>query len=403
MLSVRFRIVTIVASQRSLTLVSPLRRFGLAAAILTLVPAISLGAQTLPSWHAIVDRTITADDANLSAVGQLLLLPSGELAVVQNQEDEVRFIGPRADSVSATFGHQGEGPGEFHALRWIGTQRGQFWIEDVQLKRLTFMSAAHKLAKTLREPTSVSMPGHGATNFAIVFIQGVTPDGGLIAEALRGVNQPRPSWATETEWQGDPFLNVDTAGMIRSIVAWVPKDPCLTTVTSSRGVSQFATPFCSGNLVAIASDGTTIAIVVMDQVAHSYRVSSMKTNGDTAFSKHLSYAPQPIATARFDSVMKQRRESMAKRGTTWPSMKQPDGYPPFDRLVVGRDGTVWLGEYRTGTTRSWQVLDGTGKSIGTVQLPGNVDVQVADRSQIWGVARDADGNESLDHYTLAAR
>ena len=364
-----------------------------------LLLAAPLAAQAPPPWKATLDRTLTADEADLSKIGQVLLLPSGELAVSQDQDGVVRFFGKSAKPV-AVFGHTGAGPGEFQSERWLGTQNGTLWIEDVQLKRITFVSPAHKLIKTVREPASLTYHG-AAISFSVAFVQGVAPDGSLLVAALRGMKQPRPAWATEAQWDGMPFLRVDTTGAILSTMAWVPRDGCHQNVEGTGIVMSFATPFCASPLHAFAGDGSVIVLVQADQVKHTYHVWEMTLKGDTAFSKTFSYKPVAYPSAKADSMVERYSTAFAKHSLKIPSYAKPDGYPPFDHILIGQDGTIWLGEYLSGASRTWRVLDKAGNLIGAMVLPGEVDVQVADRTQLFGIARDKDGDERVVHYTLA--
>ena len=98
----------------------PLIRLVVPLALIVTHATVALPAQRAPHWNAVPDRTITADAAGLSQIDQLLILPSGEIAVRQSQDDLVRFIGAPPANATAAFGRNGEGPGEFRNLRWIG-------------------------------------------------------------------------------------------------------------------------------------------------------------------------------------------------------------------------------------------------------------------------------------------
>jgi hypothetical protein len=364
-----------------------------------LLPLVALAAQQSPQWHATLERTVTADDAGLSRIDQLLVLPSGEFAVRQGQDDQIRFIDAATAAGSMTFGRTGEGPGEFRNLRWIGMQGGTFWAEDPTLKRITYLTAGHKLARTVPEPQTY-VRGNDTLHISIGFVQGVAPDGSLIVAALRGMGLPKPAWATAAQWEGMPFLRVNGSGRILGVLAWVPQNYCYSNVPIPRGIASFSIPFCAAPMNALDATGTGVVLLQVDQTAHRYHVWKMDAKGDTAFSQSLGYTPVPIPNARFDSALTRARDRLTKIGATVPSFHRPDSYPPFEYLLNGRDGTTWLGEYRSGSTRIWRVLDRAGKMIGMVSLPANVNVSVAERGQLWGVARDSDGNESIVYYKV---
>ena len=85
-----------------------------------------------------------------------------------------------------------------------------------------------------------------------------------------------------------PYLRVTVDGRIQAVFAWVPRNPCSSTVAMRRGIVSFSIPFCAGPLSSIASDGSTIAVVQADQAAHSYQVWAMMSSGDTAFSRRFT-------------------------------------------------------------------------------------------------------------------
>lgn len=112
--------------------------------------------------------------------------------------------------------------------------------------------------------------------------------------------------------------------MIQAVFAWVPRNPCNSTVAMPRGIIEFSIPFCAGPLSSIASDGSTIAVVQADQAAHSYQVWAMKPSGDTAFSRRFNYSPVAIPNSRFDSALTRARTRLERLGANVPSFHRPD-------------------------------------------------------------------------------
>lgn len=61
----------------------------------------------------------------------------------------------------------------------------------------------------------------------------------------------------------------------------------------------------------------------------------------------------------------------------------PTYFPPIDDVVLGGDGSVWLGLAATEDQRQWLVLDAGGIPQFSVQLPSSVDVQAAHGMSVW--------------------
>jgi hypothetical protein len=75
-------------------------------------------------------------------------------------------------------------------------------------------------------------------------------------------------------------------------------------------------------------------------------------------------------------------------------------YPPVHSMIAGRDSTVWLGFRSTSASRTWLVLDHRGEPIGSLELPTNVRIAVAERATVWTIERDEDGVRSVVRFRV---
>jgi hypothetical protein len=78
----------------------------------------------------------------------------------------------------------------------------------------------------------------------------------------------------------------------------------------------------------------------------------------------------------------------------------PHSHPPVAGLVGGRDGTLWIRMRDTETGRPYRVLDPGGEPIGSLTLPLDARIAVADRNNVWVIERDDLDVESLVRYRL---
>ena len=93
-------------------------------------------------------------------------------------------------------------------------------------------------------------------------------------------------------------------------------------------------------------------------------------------------------------------EVAERRRSRVPEITYPASLPPVRRVVLGRDGTVWLELQDNAASHRWIVLDGGEEQLGAVELPSNVTLRTADRSRLWTLERDADDLESIVVYRL---
>ena len=106
-------------------------------ALAVAVPGVVLLAAGFVVWAASIVLIPVADD--------------GTLAVVQGQDQSVRFFASDGASLGR-IGGQGEGPGEFVGLGYVGWLADSLWIYDIRLKRMTILTPERELARTMRMP-----------------------------------------------------------------------------------------------------------------------------------------------------------------------------------------------------------------------------------------------------------
>ena len=101
----------------------------------------------------------------------------------------------------------------------------------------------------------------------------------------------------------------------------------------------------------------------------------------------LADVPEP-AQPQFESLLYQ-----------FPS---PSHVPVYNRLLVGATGSVWLERYGVpfGASGRWDVYDGGGGFLGTVEVPPEFTVLEVTEDELLGVWTDDSGVESVRIYEL---
>jgi hypothetical protein len=164
-------------------------------------------------------------------------------------------------------------------------------------------------------------------------------------------------------------------------------------------------PFCQEPLDAISADGKRIAfgtLVKGTPEANRFRVTVLNEQGDTLYSRTVEERSRQIPKRVIDST----RSAMASKASTQARrdeiqrMRMPEAYPSFERMLLGRDNTLWIELYSQTGEREWMVLGSNGSPIGRVRLPRNVAIKVASRERIWGVIENEDGELGIVRYVV---
>lgn len=384
----------------------PVHRSRAALLLLALTASAAAAQSPVPTWTLVPELRIDATRANLSDVGGITAFPNGSIAVSQPDDSRILFFNA-AGAQTGSVGRKGEGPGEFRSLWGMGRAGAMLWIYDIRLARVTLVSPSGKVAETLRLPGTVTtsrgdtigLPGMGFP------LEAVYQDGSLLVRLFPPSNRAAaPNWHPLA---GLPTLiTITRNGVLQHVIGTLESNRACT-VDYGRG-SNAGIPFCVVTQHWVSGDGSHIAIVGQRNptgpVAH-YAVAEMSSHGDTIFSRTFSSASIAIPNAVIDSEVTRRVGRQPENRDyvkTLRAMTMPRWAGPVHDVLVGDDGTIWLGiqEQFGLPTHRYNIFDATGKIVATVVPPSNVRPWVVSKDQMWGVDRDADGLESVVRYRV---
>lgn len=344
---------------------------------------------------------------DLVPIGMMLVTDDGTMALAQSQDARVRFFDESGVHLGS-FGGSGEGPGEFRFITRIGLHHDTLWIFDSQVGRITLLTPGRELARTLRVPTQArpsSADSGRIPEFPFAIPSAMLPGGGFQAYLSPALNQDVP----ESFRNAIVYGVITETGVVERIITNVASHPnCCVQAEGSRGALTASVPFTNRSRYVPSVDGTLGVLATEPQGADGamIAVTVFRMDGDTVFSRDYDVTRVPISSTFRDSVMRSRIEQLEQTSPALASAFReqatiPESYPPVADLVAGRDGTVWI-EVPSGTAdeRSYLVIDSRGDAVGTLALPANSRISVAEMNRIWVLERDENDVQSVVRYRL---
>ena len=361
-----------------------------------------LRAEDVAEWSAELELRIGSlddPDYSLTSVRSLEVAADGTMYTLHTMEQVVRMFAADG-SLKALIGGRGSGPGEFQNAAAMGWVADTLWVLDFR--------------------------GYGFSQF--------TPNGEFIGsfsvpygsiEGLLAIQPPRAvGLLFDGTVHGEPPAfshQVADGTLTHHVPMLMTRDGRVTDTVPSIpfGRNQWAIsdpddsgpgglfsrqPFGDGPLWSFVPRER--ALIMLDRTAPSsrddatLRVSKLTFSGDTVFSRTYRFEPVPVRSEEVDSLLDERGLMMAEqgifgvtaaRGREWAALTlyQPAFKPGAVRMVLGRDGSIWLSPGPDGTGRDdWVVLDPAGEPIGRLKLPSGLQVFVVDPPQLWASQRD---------------
>lgn len=376
-------------------------------AVRLIVPFMAI-AQAPPALTAVRDLRIDAATADFSRAGSMLISRTGEMLVIDDQDNIFRTF--NASGPTGTIGRVGEGPGEFKNLRSAGWLGDSIWVYDPNLKRFSIFGPDHKFVRAFRTPTTVIAPAATADSTPVeIYPQALLPDGNLRILVAYPPSR-RPSWASGVDSGYSLLLRTTPTGLLRNRVMVVSPPRCGVDFPMGAGRSGRAyIQFCAEG-VATEWVQTPTGIIVRADVepaggkGTSYQLTATNESGAVLFKRSYPFAPVPVPKSALDSSNAYREKLYERAGPVYAAFARKlapaTTFPPVRRIVSGRDGTIWLEERVPRAGHFWRILDQKGAVVGTLTLPDDISMQAADMQAVWGYETDADGLQGIVRYRL---
>jgi len=349
---------------------------------------------TLPVWTVQGEPLVDiggGEDPNeqFASVWGVVRLADGRIVVHDNRASELRLFSAEGKFIRRVAG-AGEGPGEIRGAAFPHLLPGDTLSVTDQLRRTAYFAPDGRFVRQVTHP----QPSLGQSRLGVFWQQ---RDGHVL-----GLSQPmmgRPeSMSAPPERRAFPVVRVDPTGAIVDTLT-MALGPPFYPVMAEEGGQTFAawdTPLFSGQSHVVADDEQLVVGTNETNEIRIFREGTLRRilhNATSALPVTDSLVARYKA-ATLASYAEQRASEEAKRawGAALERRQVSTHLRFYDRLTLGKDGSLWVQEPRPLTTDPYRFLvyGADGKAMARVELPERVRPWQMDRESVVGVWLDAD-------------
>jgi hypothetical protein len=339
---------------------------------------------------------------DLVPISRLAVGTDGRIVVPQAQDRVLRFFREDGEPMG-TFGGPGQGPGEFAWMARIGWVGDTLWVNDPVAGRITAVLPDLELGWTRPTTRTVRLPTGDGRSADIPNSSPVAryPDGTWLMSAVGGVSVELPS-----PFRGDStaLVRTDPDGRVLDLVLVRGPDPNASFRPGDGSV--FAMPFALRTYTGVGTRGLRIALArpeVGPGEEVTVHLDVRDPEGEGVFSRSVEVPGVPLPRTAVDSVLDLMRDrGAAPQGLEAAVLESsPEVYPPLENLVVGMDGSIWVGIRQPDPDdRRYLVFASDGALQGWVGLPQRSRVMEATMDRVWAVELDEVDVPSVVTYSV---
>jgi hypothetical protein len=350
----------------------------------------------VPTWSARqIARIGSVDDADLSLtrVTGVLIDSRAHVYVLQPQDRQVAVFDSSGRRVRL-IGRSGEGPGEFDAVSAAGLRADTLYVADNALGRISFFDADGAPIRTVR----FASPAFGTPP---AFYLPTVPQV-LLADGAGLVRPEVPIALIATGTGSVPYLRISPAGEISDTLVLEDLPPQTFEIVSEGNRVFAARPFPDRPLFHWLADGSGLVVVdrpaATDAAQASFRVTKIRIDGDTVFSRSVDYTPARLDEDRVTGAISEivdrlaARRNAPGRAPIEQALRNldliPAYRPPVASVASAADGSIWIERDVANVDTAWLVLNARGDPIGQLRL--------ADGQRIMAIRDDLAAALELD-------
>jgi hypothetical protein len=337
-------------------------------------------------------RIGSVDGGGPAAFGRIKgvqILAAGHIAVLDAMAKEIRVFDSFGQHL-ATFGGEGEGPGEFRepfGLMQDGT--GRLWVPDFRIGRMSVVDPESGFQESFR----LTILGYG-----FIWDGALTVDGHILEPSIT-LGPPRRNVLRVYD---QAMTLVDSLPLPDS-PPYDRKDPPGAFYWEAPGgtaMGYVGVPFYPFGIRLLDSRGGVWSTELGD---FEYRVKYWHPGGDTLLIVESQRPPVAIPASERDSLVAALREQLRQRGAAdqdWS--KIPQVRPAVMSMFLSDEGDLWVETPTASGTTLYDRYDRNGTYLGSVEswfetVSGLRPVVRGD--QLWAVVAD-----DLDiQYVVRAR
>lgn len=308
-----------------------------------------------------------APEYQFSRIAAVVLTPNGSILVADGGSNQVRTFDANG-TFAESYGSQGEGPGEFMFLNWVGRCQGRTLAYDVRLGRVTEVGSNPANTWQLVSGPGVPSPSRIRCSDA----------------AILGVRQTLPSGVpTEGPMRGTASLQ-----FFGSDLEWV----------SSAEISGEERYFLAGNLfprplgrrTVVAASEERFAVGTQDDPEVVFVDSRGAPVQILRWPRQDMEVRSEDIEAYIGGLVDASPDRAAEVQQTYRDLEFPALLPAFGSLIVDETGRLWVEQtQRPGSAaNSWTVFSAAGAPLATVELPERFIPHFVGTDRIAGVWRD---------------
>ena len=357
--------------------------------------ALARGADGQATWR--VDSTPYLDIAATARDGQVIIGDlggavrhnDGSIIVADKSSWNVRHFDGNG-RLLRTSGREGDGPGEFRGLSWIGrcgTDTSFVW--DLRHRRMSAIDLTGRVARQFRLPLNPSEPtpyvfSCSSPNWLVMI--GEPPLVDLPTRNNQSARLPAPVVVTNTEGR-----------VLRTLATVNTREFTM----SARASAPLPRPL--GLQTWLAAGKQRVYVGTGDSsVVHVYNVT-----GGRSGTIRLTGSPRPATRKHFETAVDEiisfeddaDARSMLRR--LFIELPMPAHLPPHGALIVDSEELLWVVRSIIGDPQTdIDVFDGTGTRIARVSIPRFINVYQVGNDFILGGYTDAAGEQHLLGYRL---
>lgn len=358
-------------------------------------------AQPTQAWRLVRDVEVSqAMSVGTEFTQVRAIVPMGPLTavVVEGRPAGIGVYGANGQLLRP-IGRIGRGPGEYELPHEVGLLGDTVWVTEVGTRRTSMFSSRGDLLATVAWQTATEAPTQGGG----VMVEGLLPNG--FAWGGRD-NSP--------DALGDPpksrtLFRLTREGRLVDTMVTVPTSGAMFGIRRDDGGISFGRqPFTDATL-ALCGVGHAACLLIDRRVASerrrgSFRVTAIRADGDTLWSKSYGYEPRALEKGIRDSVFRSYESRLLRSGATPQQIRDaiflPAYRPPISAAFAGADGFLWLARETGAATIEYWVLDAAGHHVATARSPAKVSIRAVSGNYVWAVETDNDDVQRVARYRI---